>query len=205
MLKIYIARHGQDLDNLNGILNGHRDQLLTEKGVEQANEVAGKIKEAGITLDIVYSSPLKRALETAEIISKTLGASKPVIEPLLIERNFGVMTGQKVADIEKMCSPDILRAEIITYFLKVKNGETFPEVLSRAKVLLDKIKIQHKDGSVLLVTHGDIGKMIYASYYNLDWQNVLLQFHFGNGELILLSPDSPAGDAHVFRVLQYNH
>jgi hypothetical protein len=47
--------------------------------------------------------------------------------------------------------------------------------------------------------------MIYAAYYNVPWQDVLQQFHFGNSELILLSPDSPADDAHVFTIEQHNH
>lgn len=70
MLKIYIARHGQNIDNKNGILNGHRDGALTDKGVEQAYEIANKIKESGLTFNFVYSSPLQRAFETAKIISE---------------------------------------------------------------------------------------------------------------------------------------
>ena len=73
MLKIYLARHGQNLDNVNGILNGHRDEPLTLLGEEQARTTATYIKEAGLTFDAVYSSPLKRALRTAEIITSDLG------------------------------------------------------------------------------------------------------------------------------------
>ena len=68
MLKIFLARHGQNEDNANGILNGHRDLPLTEIGIAQAHEVADKIKEAGLSFDVVLSSPLSRALKTAEII-----------------------------------------------------------------------------------------------------------------------------------------
>lgn len=56
MLKIYLARHGQNEDNANGILNGHRDMPLTEVGIGQAHEVAEKIKESGLTFDVVLSS-----------------------------------------------------------------------------------------------------------------------------------------------------
>lgn len=61
MLKIYLARHGQNEDNANGILNGHRDMPLTETGIAQANEVAEKIKNTGLSFDVVLSSPLNRA------------------------------------------------------------------------------------------------------------------------------------------------
>lgn len=204
MLNIYLVRHGQDGDNVRGILNGHRNEPLTEKGTEQAYEVAGKIKETNLVFDAVYSSPLKRAFNTAEIISEKVGFIKPEMEPLLIERDFGVMTGQKTSDIEKVCAPDIIRAEIITYFLNPKGAETFPDLMKRGRALLDKIQTKHKSGNILLVTHGDMGKMIYAEYYNLDWKHVLTQFHFGNCDLLLLSQNSPADQAHVFKILQYN-
>ena len=205
MLKIYLARHGQDKDNAGGILNGHRDEPLTEKGIEQAHETADKIKAVGLSFDFIYSSPLVRAYKTAEIISKVTRSAKPIKEPLLIERDFGIMTGEKITDIEKLCAPNILKAEIITYFLDPKGAETFPELMKRGRLLLDKIQKQHKDGNVLLVTHGDIGKMIYAEYYKLDWKTVLTQFHFGNCDLLLMSEDSSPAKAHVFQVPQYNH
>jgi broad specificity phosphatase PhoE len=204
MLKIYITRHGQNEDNENGILNGHRDLPLTLKGIDQAREIARKIKETEINFDAVYSSPLIRAYNTAEIISEITSAPLPEKEALLIERDFGVMTGEKVADIEKICSPDILKAEIITYFLNPEGAETFPDLMDRAGLLLGKINEKHISGNILFVTHGDIGKMIYAKYYDLPWEKVLTQFHFGNCDLLLLSEDSNADSAHVFQIDQHN-
>src|SRR3990167_4546839 len=128
MLKIYLARHGQDMDNAKGILNGRRDEPLSEKGIEQANEVAGKIKETGISFDHVYSSPLRRAYKTAEIITDILGISKPEILPNLIERDFGIMTGQSHGKIKEMCSPNIIQSNTITYFLNPEGAETFPDL-----------------------------------------------------------------------------
>ena len=58
MLKIYLVRHGQDVDNENGILNGHRDSALTAIGLTQARELAAFIKEHNISFAKVYSSPL---------------------------------------------------------------------------------------------------------------------------------------------------
>lgn len=204
-LKLYIARHGQNIDNFNGILNGHRDEPLTEKGVEQANDIASRIKDSDLTFDFVYSSPLIRAFDTAVIISETSNNPQPIVEPLLIERDFGIMTGRKTPDIESVCSPSIIKTDTITYFLNPEGAETFPDLVNRSHVLLDKIMAQHSSGSILLVCHGDIGKMIYAKYYELDWKTVLTQFHFGNCDLLLLSPDSPAEDSHVFRLEQHNH
>jgi probable phosphoglycerate mutase len=205
MLNIYITRHGQDKDNFIGILNGHRDQPLTDKGREQAREVGNKIKELKIIFDAIYTSPLKRTLETARIVSEINNAPLPQKEDLLIERNLGTMTGKKIADIESLCSPDIIKTETITYFLHPEKGESFPDVMQRTRILLNAIQKKHTSGNILLVCHGDVGKMIYATYYNLDWKTVLKQFHFGNCDLLLLAQNSPAEDSHVFKIGQYNH
>lgn len=204
MLRIFLARHGQNVDNANGILNGHRDEPLTELGIEQAHEVADKIKESGLMFDHIYTSPLVRASATAKIISAAVDGPVPIELPLLIERNFGVMTGIEQSRVEELCAPDIIKAEMVTYFLRPKEAETFPDLLKRAGKLLKYIDERHKDGNILLVTHGDFGKMIYAKYYHLDWKNVLTLFHFGNSDLLLLSEDSDAGQAHVFKILQHN-
>lgn len=193
------------MDNVNGILNGHRNEPLTALGEEQAHTTAIYIKEAGLTFDAVYSSPLTRALRTAEIITNDLGLALSNIEEDLIERNFGIMSGHSVSKIEEMCAPEIIKTETITYFLTAEGAETFPELIERGRKVISYIKNKHPNGSILLVTHGDIGKMIYAAYYDLDWKDVLTSFHFGNCELLLLSENSPASEAHFFKQFQHNH
>lgn len=203
-MKIFLARHGQDLDNVNGILNGRRDQPLSEKGIAQAHEVAQKIKDSGILFDKVYSSPLQRAFATAKIITTTLGIPDPALMADLIERDFGVMTGQPKEKIEELAEGRVLKTELITYFLDPPGAEDFVQLMTRGKKVLDEVKAKHKDGNILLVTHGDIGKMIYAAYYNLEWVKVLRLFHFGNSELLELSEQSSPEDTHVFTIKQFN-
>ncbi|OGZ06095.1 MAG: hypothetical protein A2845_01620 [Candidatus Lloydbacteria bacterium RIFCSPHIGHO2_01_FULL_49_22] len=200
MVNIFIARHGQDVDNRNGILNGHRDLPLTEKGIAEAHQVADLISAAKLHFDAVYTSPLLRASETAAIITTVQGGPMPIKEDLLIERDFGIMTGKKVADISMLCASDILITDMATYFLEPFGAETFPDLLKRSRLLLDKLEKLHPSGNILLVAHGDIGKMLYAEYYHLHWEEVLMQFHFGNCDLLLLSADSPASASHVFQI-----
>lgn len=71
-MNIYVVRHGQDEDNANGILNGHRDMPLTELGKEQAKQLAQKIKDTNIVFDKAYSSPLQRAYITGKTITDVL-------------------------------------------------------------------------------------------------------------------------------------
>ena len=205
MLKIYLARHGQNLDNANGILNGHRDEPLTEKGIEQAHVAAELIRAAGLHFDHIFASPLVRAHKTAEIIAETIAGPKPVVMDELIERDFGSMSGIEQSRIEELCSPDIIKTDTVTYFLDPPGAETFPDLLVRARRLLANLKSEYTDGSILLVTHGDFGKMVYAAYYDLDWQEILTLFHFGNSEVLELSPDPRARETHnSFMIEQHN-
>lgn len=205
MPKIYLARHGQDEDNANGILNGHRNTPLTAIGVEQAQTLAQNIKEHDLQIRQVFSSPLIRANTTAETVSNALGIKKPQALDLLIERDFGVMTGKCTKDIESLCAPDIIKSDPIVYFLSPEGAETFPQLIERAKGLLDWLERQDFTDDILLVSHGDIGKMIYAAYYRLEWQEVLTQFHFGNSEVLLLSKESTPEERHIMKVQQHNH
>ncbi len=204
-MKIYLARHGQNEDNFNAILNGHRDLPLTGLGREQAKEAASNIKSLGLKFDFVYSSPLSRAFETATIISDLANQPAPVVHPLLIERNLGLMTGRPIASIKDYCGEDILVTGIITYFLNYEGAETFTDLVARAKILLAELEEKHPNDTLLLVGHGDMGKMIYAAYYDLPWKDVLSGFHFGNSELLLLASDSSASETHVFSITQHNH
>lgn len=201
-VEIFIARHGQNEDNVNGILNGHRDLPLTDLGRQQARDLGEAIKDAGLTFDVVYTSPLSRAKETAEIVSSIAGLAQPLVDPQLIERDFGAMTGKPAADIEALCAPAIIKTDTITYFLSPEGAETFPQLVKRGHAILDTIRRKHSDGTALLVCHGDIGKMIYAAATGKDWQDVLRDFHFGNGELIDVSG---IGEAHKVKLAQHNY
>jgi broad specificity phosphatase PhoE len=201
-LEIFIARHGQNEDNVNGILNGHRDLPLSDLGRDQAKELGQAIKDADLKFDAVYSSPLVRAFETAEIVADIADLPKPQVYDLLIERDFGVMTGQPVSKIEELCAPDIIKADIITYFLSPEGAETFPQLIERGQKVLDHVRSLHDSGKVLLVCHGDVGKMIYCAATGKDWRDVLIDFHFGNGDLIDVSG---IGEAHKVKLTQHNH
>ena len=205
MTKIYVARHGQNIDNANGILNGHRDEPLTPLGEQQARTVGEEIAQARLHFDVVYSSPLQRALKTAELISEVVRTSRPIVEPDLIERDFGIMTGRKIKEIELLCAPDIIKTDTITYFLSPEGAETFPDLIIRADRFLKRIESQHAGQSVLLVCHGDFGKMLYAVFYGLNWQDVLIDFHFGNSEVLYLAENSRPEERRMFISAQSNY
>lgn len=204
MLHIYLTRHGQNEDNLNGILNGHRDLPLTELWIKQAEDLGEKLKETGIIFSAILSSPLQRAYQTGSIVANILNLPQPEKIDDLIERDFWVLTGEKIADVEKLVWTDcVLKGEKVPYFLDAEGAETFPDLIQRAKKLLSYLE-ENYSGNILLTTHGDFWKMLYTAYYNLDRKEVLQSFHFWNTEVLLLDKDTDPKHAHLFQIPQEN-
>ena len=99
---IYIIRHGQTELNISNALQGRSDHPLNDTGIRQAMEAAERLK--GISFAAVYSSPLIRAVRTAEIIVPTL---EPVIDERLIEMEYGPYEGKSLRE---------LGPEVLTFF-----------------------------------------------------------------------------------------
>ncbi len=115
------------------------------------------------------------------------------------------MTGMPILRIEELCAPGIIKTDTVTYFLSPEGAETFPDLLERADNLLSKLQSAHPEGKILLVSHGDFGKMLYARFYDLPWKQVLTDFHFGNSEVLYLSEGADPAKARLFTSKQYNH
>ena len=184
MNNIFLVRHGQDADNEQRILNGRRDTELTELGREQARQVAEKLKDNNI--QVIYASPLKWAYETARIIATALGIDEVISDEHLMEREFGILTGKPIADISKY-TDKILLTDRVTYFLEAEGVEDFPALIQRAKKILEEVNERHNNKNILIVTHGDIGKMIRAVYHNWTWEQGLTTGYFQNTEILELS------------------
>ena len=104
-MKFYIIRHGQTDWNKKGKIQGKTDIELNEEGIEQAREATKKLENCDI--DVIISSPLKRARKTAEIINETKNV--PIIfKEELEERGFGEFEGK----IRKEIHDEILDSQI---------------------------------------------------------------------------------------------
>ncbi|KAK7201829.1 phosphoglycerate mutase protein [Novymonas esmeraldas] len=185
MALIHVCRHGQDMDNVRGILNGHRDEPLSDLGRSQAADVASTIKASGVRYAAIYSSPLQRAFETATTIGAAVGV--PVqVRADLIERDFGVLSGRPYADIAKYAGDKVLQGDRILYFLDVEGCETFDKCYARAEGVLADVNARHAGEYVLLVCHGDIGKMLQAAHAKVEWVEGLRLPYFANTEVVKL-------------------
>ena len=104
MPRLYILRHGQTEFNLQHRVQGHCDSPLTELGVAQAHAAGAWLATQGVRFERIFSSPLGRALATAEVAREELAAAglpAPTVEPVdgLIERSYGPFEGGPAADV----------------------------------------------------------------------------------------------------------
>ena len=175
-MKVLITRHGKTDWNLQRKIQGSVDTDLNEFGIKQAEEVREKLKDTKI--DIVFSSPQKRAYMTAEIIMQ--GRDVPiVVDERIRERGYGILEGAEKNNVQDW--------KYVAYRLDqdvdVENIEQFRDVWVRIKSFFDDITTNYKDKNVLVVFHG--GVSILARYYfekDVDVNN-LYKFGLDNCEV----------------------
>ncbi len=153
-----LLRHGESEGNRDGILQGQSDMALTQLGLEQANLLAARWQATGRSFDLIISSPLRRALQTAGCIGAALGI--PIeIDPLWKERGFGQIEGKTLAEIE-MIQPPVNFYQVYTPV--GGDGESQMDVYLRACQGLQNV-LRRPDGHYLIVSHGAILNMaLYA-------------------------------------------
>ncbi|KAJ0041348.1 hypothetical protein Pint_28103 [Pistacia integerrima] len=106
--EIIVVRHGETAWNVDGRIQGHLDVLLNEVGREQAVAVADRLAKE-FKISVVYSSDLKRALETAQAIAKACGGLEVIEDQDLRERHLGDLQGLVYREAAKIC-PDAHKA-----------------------------------------------------------------------------------------------
>jgi len=154
---IYIIRHGESEGNINGDIYG-ADPPLTQKGIEQAEKVAALFES--IYLDHVFSSDLRRAYKTAEIVAQK---KKLPIMPVkeLRERHFGSLEGKNGTYVRKHHQKkydgftEVSVQEQMNWKL-VEDMETFGEALIRILRFLNQVTETHKGKHLLLASHANI-------------------------------------------------
>lgn len=149
-MKLYIIRHGQTEWNLAGRLQGWQNSNLTEEGIKNAERLSDRLKD--IHFDYIYSSPQKRAIDTARIIKGKRNIDIITLEGLR-EIGFGVWEGMKIKDINLKYSEQFDTYLNRPHLYNPINGETFEELFSRVQDSLDRIISQGGD-NILIVAHG---------------------------------------------------
>lgn len=180
---LYIIRHGKTDWNEERRMQGRTDIPLNENGRQMAREAA---KEYGyINFDICYSSPLKRARETAEILLE--GRNIPIIaDDRLLEMGFGEYEGTGKDDRPED-SPITDFFEAPEKYQADKGAETFEELFRRTGDFLENVvKPLLKDGKdILIVGHGAMNSAIISQVKNFELKD-FWTYPIKNCELIRL-------------------
>lgn len=153
-MKLYIIRHGETVWNTEGRLQGHVDKELNENGIRLARLTAEKIRD--IPFDLVISSPLKRALQTARIVTE--GREIPILTDERIEEiSFGEWEGLS-------CSKDHyeLPNEFRMFFADPynyqppKGGESIAQLMERTRQFYEELcdNADYADKNILIAAHG---------------------------------------------------
>ena len=161
-MEILVTRHGQTDWNVLGKIQGQTDIELNDVGRQQAEEI-GKLIE-NETINLIITSPLKRAKETAQIINKKLNV-KIIEDCRLMERNFGQSEGLTKNDTRQLKVNNLEINDIWNYNKNIEfNGmETMYDFCNRIYKFLDDVIKRYKDKNILLVTHG--GVSVPVKYY----------------------------------------
>jgi broad specificity phosphatase PhoE len=157
-MKIILARHGESSTDIEDRYEGDYDDDLTEKGKQQAKELAEKLASKQITT--IYSSPLKRAFQTAETISKKIRVPVKVIQEFKERNNFGILTGLIKKEAREKFPKEVKELETNSPKHNVKNSEKFEDFKKRIEKAFDELPKKENE-TILIVTHaGPIRRIV---------------------------------------------
>lgn len=151
-LRLFLVRHGESEANAQRRMQGRLDSPLTTKGRRQAEAIAERIAAAG-RVDALYTSPLRRALQTAQAIGREVGL-EPVRLDDLMETDIGEATGLTWREFERRWPRN---AHSIRYGEPDANwpgGESREQLAARAARAMDQVRAQQPSGAVAVVSHG---------------------------------------------------
>jgi len=180
---VCVARHGETDWNIAGILQGWTDVPINDQGRRQAYELVGSFSHS--TFSKVYSSPLIRSRETAEIIARSLRLDPPTCHDGLKERNFGAIQGipkSELAELNPVLLQQILKRNPATDF---EQGESMDEFADRVLDAIASIAEPHAGRRIVAITHGWVMDVITRHVANLP-RNTILNMKRKNGECLWL-------------------
>ena len=166
MKNILLIRHGQSEWNKLNLFTGFKNIELSEQGIDEANKAGQNFKNLNIKFDIVFTSELKRAQETAKIILKNLdqwdylyGEGKIITDINLNERDYGDLTGLNKKEMADKFGEEQVHKWRRGYSDQPPNGESLEDVVRRVKIYFEESinpAIQSADNNnILIAAHGN--------------------------------------------------
>jgi broad specificity phosphatase PhoE len=161
---IILIRHGECEGNIKGMFRGRTDFPLNKRGLVQAQDLAQELKS--FPLKYIYTSPLSRARQTAEAISRQCR-----VEVKIEERFNNIELGSWEGRYKKEISQEYPKEWELWINnpeeLRVTDMETLYDVQKRAKACLDKLVLEHKGETLVVITHRAVLKPLIAACLNI--------------------------------------
>jgi 2,3-bisphosphoglycerate-dependent phosphoglycerate mutase len=130
---LVLVRHGQSEWNLKNLFTGWKDVDLTEKGVEEARAAGRKLKTQGLSFDVAFTSSLKRAQRTLDLLLAEMGQSGIPVhrDPALNERDYGDLVGMNKDDARKKWGEEQVLLWRRSYDVQPPGGESLKDTVAR--------------------------------------------------------------------------
>ncbi len=165
---MFLVRHAESTWNRLKKIQGQRDPQLRPYGKKEAKLLAKRFK--GLQFDAVYSSPLKRAQETARVIVGKRVEIECIEE--LTEINLGEWEGRTLNQIRRKFGESFDRWAVRPSRIRIPGGEDFKEFKKRVRKAIRGIERRHKEGNVLVVCHGGVISTYVTALLNLPPDDV---------------------------------
>ena len=164
-MDLFVIRHGQSEADILKVIEGRANFNLTELGNKQAEAMANWVKE-NYSINKIYSSPLNRAKQTAEYISKIFGIGI-IFDDDLMEWKNGLIAGLTLEEANKKYP------EPIRYLhTRVYEQESYIDFRMRAETILSKILNENKDEEkIVIVSHSGMINMLFRSFIEVPLNN----------------------------------
>lgn len=183
MGELLLIRHGETEWSRSGQHTGRTDIPLTDAGVAAARALAPALARRHLVA--AFSSPLSRAMQTAELAGLT--GVEP--EPDLMEWDYGGYEGMTTAQVrETRPGWDLWRDGVIAGNTD-HPGEQLQQVAARTDALLDRVRPRLDDGDVVLIAHGHLQRVLTARWLGLDASAARLFGHPGPGTVSTLGTE----------------
>ena len=169
-----LVRHGETDWNAERRLQGHTDIYLNTRGLAQAAQMARALKNIDFQFDVLYTSDLQRAKQTAKAIEALYSVSA-ISHSALRERHLGALQGLTISEAPTV-EPELWQAHLSRdIHQELNGGESILQFANRIKVALEEIQQKHVGKTILLVSHGGALDMMYriASNQALDAEKVV--------------------------------
>jgi len=169
--KIIFVRHGEAEGNFDRVFHGQTDSNLTEKGQKQALKVAQRLRNEKI--DVIYSSPLKRAYYTAKYIAQEKDIKDIIADEGLMEINGGEWENVRWDDLPKKWPEEYNTWECSPHLHCMPTGESMKQAYDRIVNTVSNIVDANKERDICIVTHGTVLRALMCHILNKPWEDLI--------------------------------